>query len=262
MAVLRVSAGRGWLSPLVFPPKQSAIITTSRMLVLYKATQMRQEDVSKLTSQGYNTEQAVAMAKTHLDFMQEMASCFMTLMAFNGRPMPMDSILRLQVFGMKIRLTTNAESVIDWIGDTLLYGNIRFSMSQLRSMIHGMIASTQQHVWGKLMLLQTDSEGEIVAGTTRLPMIHWDWLVDNAAEKRVGWGFMEDPRSIGATSVEDPTKSLQRRLQGERVVRNQFVVVEATRAALVQGGGTVWVNSAAFKLDRRTQCSSLVIKVP
>jgi hypothetical protein len=35
MAVLGVSAETGWLSPLMYTPKQSAIITVARILVLY-----------------------------------------------------------------------------------------------------------------------------------------------------------------------------------------------------------------------------------
>jgi superfamily II DNA helicase RecQ len=212
------------------------------MLVLYRATQMRQADIDKLTSQGYGAEDAAAMAQSHLHFVQEMASRFMTLTAFNGQSTPMDSILRLRAFGFKIRFTTNAEGVVDWIGDTLLYGNIRFSMQQLRSMIHGMIASAQQHIWAKLMLLQVDGEGAIVANTTELPVIRWDRLVDNAAEKRVGWSFMDDARNTGATSVEDPRRWLEQRLKSERAIRSQFIDVEATRSALAQGRGAVWVK--------------------
>jgi hypothetical protein len=96
--------------------------------------------------------------------------------------------------------------VVDWIGDELLYSNIKFSMPQLQSMIHGMIASARQHVVSTLMLLQVDSEGAVVEDTTPLPAIDWGKLVDNAAEQQVGWSFMEDPRNHYATSVADPKR--------------------------------------------------------
>jgi hypothetical protein len=35
IAVLGISTDSGWLSPLVYTPKQSAVASTSRMLVLY-----------------------------------------------------------------------------------------------------------------------------------------------------------------------------------------------------------------------------------
>jgi hypothetical protein len=53
-------------------------------------------------------------------------------------------------------------------------------------------------------------------------------LVDNAAEQKVGWSFMEDPRNKHATSVEEPKQWLGRRLQGEEKLRGQFIDVEAT----------------------------------
>jgi hypothetical protein len=44
---------------------------------------------------------------------QEIANQFMTLTKYNGKPTPIDSILRLRAFGFKIRFTTNAEGVVD-----------------------------------------------------------------------------------------------------------------------------------------------------
>lgn len=241
LAVLGISGGSGWLNPLIYTPKQSAIITTTRMLVLYRAHQFHQSDVERLTRQGYGLNDAKALAQTILSYVQEMASQFMTLMQFNGRSTPMDTILRLRSFGLKIRFTTNSEGVIDWIGETLLYGHVQFSMPQLRSMIHGMIASAQQHIWAKLMLLQVDNEGA-VTGPTALPDIHWDRLVDNAAEQRVGWSFMDDPRNKNATSVDDPKQWLRQHVVNEKTIRCQFVDTEASRAALATGRRVVWVK--------------------
>ena len=243
MAVLGISAESGWLSPLVYTPKQSAVISTSRMLVLYRSTQLRQDRINELVAEGWGSEDAADIAPPHLEFVQDMANRFMTLIEYNGKPTPMDSILRLRAFGFKIRFTTNAEGVIDWIGDTLLYGNIQFNMPQLRSMIHGMIASARQHILANLMLLQIDSEGSVARDTTACPTIDWGKLVDNAAEQQVGWSFMEDPRNKHATSVEEPKQWLAQRLQNEKAIRNQFIDVEATRAALARGGGVVWAET-------------------
>jgi hypothetical protein len=205
---------------------------------------MRQEQVDKRTGEGWGLKDAADMAPPHLQFAQEPASRFMTLTEYNDKPTPMDSILRLRAFGFKTRFTTNVEGVVDWVGDTLLYGNIQFSMPQLRSMIHGMMASARQQMLSDLMMLQVDSEGEIIPNTTACPVIHWEKLVDNAAEQKVGWSFMEDPRNKHATSVEEPKQWLGRRLQGEEKLRDQFINVEATRSALARdaGAGAVWVE--------------------
>jgi hypothetical protein len=124
MAVLGISAESGWLSPLVYTPKQSAVISTSRMLVLYWLTQLRQDQINQLVAEGWGSEDAADIALPYLEFVQDVANWFMTLIEYNGKPTLMDSILRLRAFGFKIRFTTNAEGVIDWVGDTLLYGNI------------------------------------------------------------------------------------------------------------------------------------------
>jgi hypothetical protein len=125
LAVLGISSGSGWLSPLIYTPKLSAVVSTSRMLVLYQSTQMRQEKMDTLAEQeGWGPEDAAAMAPSHHQLVQEMANRFMTLTEYGGKPTPMDTILRLRAFGFKIRFTTNAEGVIDWVGDTLLYSNI------------------------------------------------------------------------------------------------------------------------------------------
>ncbi|EOA85689.1 uncharacterized protein SETTUDRAFT_65393, partial [Exserohilum turcica Et28A] len=167
---------------------------------------------------------------------------FMALTDYNGQPTPMDAILRLRAFGFKIRYTTNADGVVDWVGDTLLYGQIQFSMAQLRTMVHGMIASTRQDMLKQLLLLQLDGEGEVVPETTPCPAIYWDKLVDNAAAQQAGWSFMEDARNRQATSVGDPKRWLLGRIQQEKRLRHEFADVTASRVAIAGGGGLVWVK--------------------
>ncbi|KAJ6194071.1 hypothetical protein J3E72DRAFT_199128, partial [Bipolaris maydis] len=236
MAVLGVSADRGWLDPLMYTPKQSAMVSISRMLVLYQAHRERTAQIDKLEAGGYSEEKASNMAASHFELVQDMCHRFMALTDYNGRPTPMDAILRLRAFGFKIRFTTNAEGVVDWVGDTLLYGQMQFSMAQLRTMVHGMIASTRQDMLKKLLLLQLDTEGEVVPKTTPCPAIYWDRLVDNAAAQQVGWSFMEDPRNQDATSVGDPKRWLLGRIGQEKRLRHEFA------DAAAGGGGLVWVK--------------------
>jgi hypothetical protein len=122
--------------------------------------------------------------------------------------------------------------VVDWIGDELLHSNIKFSMPQLQSIIHRIIASARQHVVSTLMLLQVDSESAVVEDITPLPNIDWGKLVDNAAEQQVGWSFMEDTRNHYPTSVADPKRWLGQPIIEQKELRRSFVDVEATRAAL------------------------------
>ncbi|USP79366.1 hypothetical protein yc1106_06640 [Curvularia clavata] len=216
MAVLGVSADRGWLDAPMYTPKQSAVVAISRMLVLYQAHKERTAKIDKLVASGYSKEAASRIAPTHLELVQDMGYRFM----FN----------------------TNAEGVIDWVGDTLLYGQIQFSMAQLRTMVHGMIASTRQDMLKQLLLLELDSEGEVVPGTTPCPAIYWDKLVDNAAQRQAGWSFMEDARNHQATSAQDPKRWLVGRVQQEKRLRHEFADAAASRVAMAGGGGLVWVK--------------------
>jgi hypothetical protein len=88
-------------------------------------------------------------------------------------------------------------------------------MLQLCLMIYGMMTSARQQMLLDLMLLQVDGEGGIALNTTACLAIYWDKLVDNAAEQKVGWSFMEDLRNKHVMSVEEPKQWLGRRLQGE-----------------------------------------------
>ncbi|KAL6161925.1 hypothetical protein ACJQWK_11941 [Exserohilum turcicum] len=77
-------------------------------------------------------------------------------------------------------------------------------MSQLRCMVHGMIATARQQILQELLLLKLDSKGIVDPTTTPCPVLYWDKLRDNAAERQMGWSFMNDPRNKRATSVPNP----------------------------------------------------------
>ena len=98
------------------------------MLVLYRSTQLRKQRIAELREKGWNRKAASYTAPSHFHFVREMANRFMTLTSYGGEPTPMDSIQRLKAYGMKIRFTTNVEGVVDWVDNTLLYGDIWFSM--------------------------------------------------------------------------------------------------------------------------------------
>lgn len=97
MAMLDISSDNSWLSPLVYTPKQAAVIGVARMLVLYRSTQMHQEAVNKSADEGWEA----VMAPGHFDFVQEMAKRFMTLTDYDGKPTPMDAIFQLKAIGIQ-----------------------------------------------------------------------------------------------------------------------------------------------------------------
>jgi hypothetical protein len=99
------------------------------------------------------------MAVSHFELIKESANCFMTLTSYGGMPSLMDWLLRLRTYGMKIWFNTNADGVIEWVGDTLLYGHICFTMPGLRLMIYGLVETTQFELQKQLLLLDIDKDG-------------------------------------------------------------------------------------------------------
>ncbi|KAI5360342.1 hypothetical protein J4E82_011753, partial [Alternaria postmessia] len=134
--------------------------------------------------EGFSDQDADELAVSHFELVKESANRFMTLTSYGGMPSPMDWLLRLRTYGMKIRFNTNADGVMEWVGDTLLYGHIRFTMPGLRSMIHGLVETARFELQKQLLLLDIDEDGRLAEGATPLPAIHWDSIVDDPAEMK------------------------------------------------------------------------------
>ena len=113
-AVLGIDGERGWMGPFGYTPKLSAIVTVARMLVLYKSTKLRQERVADIMEkEGWEREVAEEMAPGHVELVQKMADRFTTLTPHGWAPTPMDWILRLRTYGLKVRFSSNADGVIE-----------------------------------------------------------------------------------------------------------------------------------------------------
>ena len=96
----------------------------------------------------------------------------------------MQWIFKARSYGFKIRYTTTAEGCIQWVGDTVLYQQIRFDMSQAQSMVHGLVEEARDVLYSKLMGVDMDAERQV--DPQQVPPIHWDSMVDNPSESRVG----------------------------------------------------------------------------
>lgn len=238
-AVLGIDSDRGWKDAMSYPPIISAIVTVARMLVLYRAASIRAQRVAEIVEKdGFAQEDAEEFAPCHFELVQGMADRFMTLTRYGGKPSPMDWLLRLRTYGMKIRFSTNADGVVQWVGDTMLFGHIQFSMQQLRSMIHGLVETAQIHLYRELLLLDMNEDGQLAASATILPEIPWDDVVDNPAEMRSGWSFLDDPRNtFGGV---DGRTWLTERIIREKRLREAFVNVRATDPSVRGGRGVVW----------------------
>lgn len=247
-AVLGVDRDRGWKSPLVYTTTLSAVVTVSKMLVLYSAVQARKKQIAEVREAGgWAQEDAEDQVQSHVALVQKMVTDFMTLTAFGGKPTPIDWMLRLRAYGKKIRGDTNAGGAVQWVGDTIMYGYVQYSMPQLRSMVHGLVETTRMELHRDLLLLDVDGGGQLANGATLLPMIEWDKVVDNPAELRAGWNFLQDPRNtFGGVKGNN---WLSHRVINEKKLRKAFVNYEASDLS-PEGVGVVWVAKRVQRYEK------------
>ena len=64
---------------------------------------------------------------------------------------PMQWMLDLRTYELKIHYNTTAEGHIDWVGDQVLYKQVQFSMPDFRDMVHGFVERTRQSLFDDLL---------------------------------------------------------------------------------------------------------------
>jgi hypothetical protein len=122
---------------------------------------------------------------------------------------------------MKIRYSTTAEGKVDWVGDTILYPNIQYSMSQIQNMIHTLVEKARRVLIEDLIMVELNIFGEVNMG--QVPAIDWAGLRDNMAEDKVGWSFLQDIRNRFSV---DGQWWLWNRVYKKEWLRRQFVAPE------------------------------------
>jgi hypothetical protein len=68
-------------------------------------------------------------------------------------------------------------------------------MSELRSMIHGLVVSTRERLWRDLLLLDVNNDSRIKASSVVLPLLDLGVLFNIPSDLRDGWNFLKDPRN-------------------------------------------------------------------
>jgi hypothetical protein len=121
-------------------------------------------------------------------------------------------------------------------------------MPQLRSMIHGLVEATRMELRRDLLLLEVDDAGDATEGATLLPTVAWDKLVDNPAELRAGWNFLQDARNT--FDGVDGAAWLAKRVANERKLRRSFVDADASRLTAAAGGGVAWVKKRVEQYEK------------
>src|SRR5277367_6450351 len=218
LAIMGIRDDDGWLDAEDYTPKYSAIIKLARLMVVQEGYERRQEAIQRLQERGSTIEDAKEEARSYYHFIRQLTHQFMT-MSHSGRdPSPMDWIFKARSYGFKIRYTTTAEGCIQWVGDTVLYQQVRFDMTQVQSMVHGLVEEARDVLYSKLMRVDMDAERQV--DPQQVPPIYWDSMVDNPSESRVGWSFLDNERN--KFDVDGEWWLYERMFQEQRL-RKQFI---------------------------------------
>jgi len=104
-----------------------------------------------------------------------------------GTHSPMEWMLDLRSYGMKIVFNTTQDGRMEWNGDLVLYREIQFTMAEFRTWVHGLLHEAQALCVNELLLQRT--------ARAPIPSVDWDSLRDDPSNSSVGWNFLQDRRS-------------------------------------------------------------------
>jgi hypothetical protein len=102
-------------------------------------------------------EEAAQKAPPVVDSVDKLVERSITLQMFGGRISPIDRMLHMRTYGMKIRIKTKADSTVLWKGDNILVNNIKFSMEQIRVVVHSLYKPARQKLKPQLLLIHKDN---------------------------------------------------------------------------------------------------------
>lgn len=121
---------------------------------------------------------------------------------------------------MKIRYTTNADGQVGWTGadhDIIVVRKVQFSIGQIRTVVHGLLATTRKRLVEELMIL-IPGVGDWRAED--MPRFDMAGIVDNYAIMDEGFSFIHDARNLWPV---DRKRWLGQRLFTEAHVRARFI---------------------------------------
>ncbi|KAE8555303.1 hypothetical protein EYB25_003851 [Talaromyces marneffei] len=194
MAVLGVRDRGGWRTPEDYPPILSKVIKLARFMVVRKAMELaeNEDDAEPASSMQENdwdsayggspSPRATPSKKGCLQWVTQMMDRFMV----RGSQSPMQWMLDLRTYGLKIHYNTTTEGHVTWQNsDELLYKDVKFTMRQFRGMVDHTVRDARRILIEDLLQCAPD----------QVPVIPWDQLYDNPFNEDPQWSFVQDPRT-------------------------------------------------------------------
>lgn len=247
LATLGVSpSGRGFRGADTYPSILSAIIKVAHFMVIQHAEQLARPAIDDQLSvcsspcafddSGYESEDGPARrrrrGRSGFEWVRKMMDGFMV----RGCGSPVQWMLDLRSYGMKIGFNTTSAGHVNWRdGDTLEYKAVKFNMAEFRGMVGKLCQDTKRALLEDVMFASDADE---------VPAIPWNELYDDPSNDDVGWSFIRDQRS--RLPVEG-TNWLHERIGKRRDLRRRFVRAEA-ESGVDRGRVGDWLRRvAAFR---------------
>jgi hypothetical protein len=110
LAVLGLSLEReGWTTAMNYTLILSVVVIITRGLVVYRAWLIHQNAIQVGVEGGMEEREARERAPSIFEEVKEMVQKFIILTMFDRIPTPIDRILYIRTYGMKIRFSTKGE---------------------------------------------------------------------------------------------------------------------------------------------------------
>lgn len=228
LAALGVSpTSTGFRSADTYPSILSAIIKVAHFMVIQQAEQLGRPATDgqfsacgspcEFEDSGYESEERShthgRQGRSSFEWVKKMMDGFMV----RGCGSPMQWILDLRSYGMKIAFNTTSAGHVNWRdGDTLEYRAVKFNMAEFRGMVSKLCQDTRRALLEDLMF---------AANANDVPAVPWMELYDDPSNDEVGWSFIRDQRS--RLPVEG-TNWLHERIGSREDLRGRFVRVQST----------------------------------
>jgi hypothetical protein len=184
-------------------------------MVVYTGYTHRQKTIERGIVDGLSQEIVKEEAPSVFDTVRDLVQRFMTLVSYGGKPSPMDRILHIRTYGMKIRYMTKGEARISWQGERICIDKISFTMGEIRSVVHGLHETVRRRLSKDILMIDDERT---------LPPVDLEEAFDNAAEMSEFWSFLQDPRNEWAKGGQ---RWMWDRMNKEEDIRKMFRKVDS-----------------------------------
>ncbi|KAK4944533.1 hypothetical protein LTR66_014488 [Elasticomyces elasticus] len=174
LAVLGVKQD-GWKGPEQYPPVLSAMIKVARFMVVQQALELSEpfEEDKFGGDDAYESDGSANASRPGKRGCSQFVARMMDRFMVRGSHGPMQWMLDLRTYGLKIHYNTTSRGHVEWKGhDEVLYKSLQFNMAQFRSMIHGLITESRRLLVEDLLFF----DGRHAHETPKIP---WQSLRDN-----------------------------------------------------------------------------------